>query len=235
MVSAAEQSLGLSGRPNYITQDYAGREGGEYLSAPWCDMGITYWARESGEFDAVCPDGGEDYAYTVAHAAAFRDAGQWTYGVSGIQAGDVVFFDWDGGSSISGIDHVGLVTGTSGDYVLTIEANTSDSCARRVRSAGTIVGYGRPPYSSDSASTASGPAWMGEYLRVQSPMLHDDTVRAWQQRMRDRGWSITVDGWYGPSSTSICRQFQAEKGLTQDGIVGPATWAAAMRTDNVTR
>ncbi|WP_063838215.1 GH25 family lysozyme [Saccharothrix sp. ST-888] len=81
---------------------------------------------------------------------------------------------------------------------------------------------------------AAGPAWPGEYLALRTPLLHGGNVRTWQQRMRDRGWSITVDGWYGPASASICRQFQAEKGLAQDGIVGPQTWAAAMRTDNVT-
>jgi peptidoglycan hydrolase-like protein with peptidoglycan-binding domain len=73
------------------------------------------------------------------------------------------------------------------------------------------------------------PPWPGEYLRVQSPMLHDDHVRTWQQRMHDRGWSITVDGWYGDTSASICRQFQQQKGLPVDGIVGPQTWAAAWK------
>jgi hypothetical protein len=76
------------------------------------------------------------------------------------------------------------------------------------------------------------PAWPGEDLEVQSPMLHDDNVRTWQQRMHDRGWSITVDGWYGPASASICRQFQQDSTnhgwpLTVDGIVGPATWRAS--------
>lgn len=81
---------------------------------------------------------------------------------------------------------------------------------------------------------APGPAWPGEYLALRSPMLHDATVQRWQQRMHDRGWNITVDGWYGQQSASICRQFQAEKGLTADGIVGPVTWATAFRTDNLT-
>ncbi|WP_329562582.1 GH25 family lysozyme [Kitasatospora sp. NBC_01266] len=77
------------------------------------------------------------------------------------------------------------------------------------------------------APAPAGPPWPGEYLRLQSPMLHDDNVRTWQQRMNDRGWALTVDGWYGQQSDSICRQFQQEKGLTVDGIVGPASWAAA--------
>jgi len=52
-------------------------------------------------------------------------------------------------------------------------------------------------------------------------------VRTWQQRMRDRGWSITADGQYGPQSEGVARQFQAEKGLGVDGLVGPQTWAMA--------
>ncbi|KJK56132.1 peptidoglycan recognition protein family protein [Saccharothrix sp. ST-888] len=96
-------------------------------------------------------------------------------------------------------------------------------------------GGGGSPTPTPSPSPSAGPAWPGEYLALRTPMLHDDNVRTWQQRMRDRGWSITVDGWYGPASASICRQFQTEKNLDPvDGIVGPVTWGAAMRTDNIT-
>jgi peptidoglycan hydrolase-like protein with peptidoglycan-binding domain len=237
MISTAEQSLGLSGRPNVLTEDYASRNGQEYAAAAWCDEGITEWARKSGNYDQVCP-GGEDYAYTVAHAQAFADAGQWTYGIGGIGQGDIVFFDWAGGSAIAGIDHVGLVTGTSGGQVLTIEANTGDVCARRVRGSGVIVGYGRPPYAADQApgpaqqpAPAPHPPFPGEYLRLQQPMEHDGNVQTWQQRMHDRGWPVTVDGWYGPQSQSICEQFQQDSTthgwpLTVDGVVGEQTWNA---------
>ena len=64
----------------------------------------------------------------------------------------------------------------------------------------------------------------------------DDTegraaIRTWQQRMRDRGWRITPDGYYGPATEKIVRDFQAEKGLTVDHIIGPATWAAAWNSN----
>src|SRR5262245_59991772 len=69
--------------------------------------------------------------------------------------------------------------------------------------------------------------WPGRYLRVKSPMMHGDDVRTVQARMRERGWRITADGWYGPISAQVCREFQRAYGLAVDGIVGPITWAAA--------
>ncbi|WP_376732571.1 peptidoglycan-binding domain-containing protein [Streptomyces broussonetiae] len=36
-----------------------------------------------------------------------------------------------------------------------------------------------------------------------------------------------ADGVYGQQSRTVCLAFQREKGLTADGIAGPATWQAA--------
>ena len=44
--------------------------------------------------------------------------------------------------------------------------------------------------------------------------------------MVNRGWTIAADGDYGSQSQSVCRQFQHEKGLSADGLVGPKTWHA---------
>ncbi len=52
-------------------------------------------------------------------------------------------------------------------------------------------------------------------------------VRKWQQRMRDRGWDIVVDGIFGCESRSVAKAFQTEKGLAVDGIVGLETWRAS--------
>ena len=51
-------------------------------------------------------------------------------------------------------------------------------------------------------------------------------VRTWQQKMKDRGWKIGVDGQFGPESEKVCKQFQSEKRLTADGLVGQQTWNA---------
>ncbi|WP_446220011.1 peptidoglycan-binding protein [Micromonospora sp. IBHARD004] len=69
------------------------------------------------------------------------------------------------------------------------------------------------------------PAWPGRYL-TQPPTMAGDDVTAWQQQMKRRGWRIGVDGRYGDDSEKVCRQFQTDKRLTVDGIVGPETWRA---------
>ena len=74
-------------------------------------------------------------------------------------------------------------------------------------------------------STPKAPAFPGTLLRYP-PATRHASVRTWQTQMRARGWKITVDGVYGPASKTICQQFQREKKLKADGIVGPATWRA---------
>jgi peptidoglycan hydrolase-like protein with peptidoglycan-binding domain len=58
-------------------------------------------------------------------------------------------------------------------------------------------------------------------------MMAGEDVRTWQARMRERGWGLAVDGFYGDESARTCRAFQGEKGLGVDGVVGPETWGAA--------
>ena len=54
-----------------------------------------------------------------------------------------------------------------------------------------------------------------------------DGITKWQGQMAYRGWSITPDGLWGAESTKVCCAFQAEKGLSVDGLVGPDTWRAS--------
>jgi peptidoglycan hydrolase-like protein with peptidoglycan-binding domain len=85
--------------------------------------------------------------------------------------------------------------------------------------------------SSSSAPTptpppsSSAPPWPGRYI-TQPPVMTGGDVLQWQDQMHRRGWSLIVDGAYGPQSENVCRQFQTEKHLAVDGIVGPQTWGA---------
>lgn len=87
---------------------------------------------------------------------------------------------------------------------------------------------GKPPASGGGSAppaTGTAPQMTADYFGQSHNARHGD-VRTWQQQMRNRGWSIDVDQVYGPGSERVCRQFQAEKGLGADGLVGPKTWAA---------
>lgn len=67
----------------------------------------------------------------------------------------------------------------------------------------------------------------GAAVSVSGYYSHRADLRRWQQRMKDRGWDIGVDGLYGPGTAEVVRKFQTEKRLGVDGLIGPATWAAA--------
>jgi hypothetical protein len=49
-----------------------------------------------------------------------------------------------------------------------------------------------------------------------------------QEHLATAGYTIPIDGSYGTTTQSAVESFQAAKGLTVDGIVGPATWAALL-------
>jgi peptidoglycan hydrolase-like protein with peptidoglycan-binding domain len=233
MLAEARKSLGM-GEPNAIQSWYRSRNGSAYSgNFAWCDAAVTYWARHSDNVAAVLPNG--DRAYTVWHAEDFQKIGRWHTGtvaeVDKARPGDIVFFDWGTSNSISAIDHVGVIEKVlGGGRVQTIEGNTGDRCLRRVRSADVIAGYGRPAYEAPAKPSepakATAPPWPGRLLESRSPMMHGADVLAWQRQMRARGWHLTADGYYGPASARICREFQQEKHLTADGVVGPKTWAA---------
>lgn len=68
------------------------------------------------------------------------------------------------------------------------------------------------------------PQWPGRTLKVGEPMQRGDDVKTWQAKLAARGWDITVDGWYGPDSRTVCRGYQRATGLPDTGDVDRATW-----------
>lgn len=105
-----------------------------------------------------------------------------------------------------------------------------------------------PPPVPAPPPPSAGPAWpFGPYDYLGTPrsdahchsgyysIADAHVVAVWQQRMKDRGWTISVDGHYGINeatlnqgqSPAVCHAFQQEKGLSADYLVGPKTWAAA--------
>lgn len=76
------------------------------------------------------------------------------------------------------------------------------------------------------APRPSGPAFVHELRYNGYGYSYDEQAKIWQTKMAQRTWAIgTADGYYGPHSRDICRQFQGRHGLLIDGVVGPITWA----------
>jgi len=68
-------------------------------------------------------------------------------------------------------------------------------------------------------------------LKLTKPMTTGPAVRQLQQRLKVLGYDLAVDGCFGPGTVAAVKKLQAAKGLTADGIVGPAT-RAALSTGN---
>ena len=90
----------------------------------------------------------------------------------------------------------------------------------------TWVAAWEEPITPGPPDGSPAPAWPGIEFSYPPETVHS-SVTTWQNRMLARGWNIGVDGVYGPQSETVCTDFQEEKGLTADGIVGEQTWAAA--------
>ncbi|GAA4236921.1 CHAP domain-containing protein [Actinomadura meridiana] len=228
MIAAARGTIGMSGRPNKITKEYAERHGDEFLRASWCDMAITYWARHSGNAAAALPGG--DRAYAPWHAGDFRKVGRWhsgtTASVNQAKPGDIVFFDWDATNNIGAIDHVGVVEKVlGGGRVQTIEANTDDAVRRRVRASGVIAGYGRPAYGGGS--------WTEDIVKKLPELNKGDSgehVESLQGLLLARSHpEIRMTGRFDDTTEAAVKAVQRWGGVAADGVVGPKTWPVLLR------
>ncbi len=51
-------------------------------------------------------------------------------------------------------------------------------------------------------------------------------VKTLQRTLRAIGYDLAIDGIFGPMTECCVRSYQGTRGLRQDGLVGPLTWAA---------
>ena len=114
VVDLAKQQVGnVGGRPFWSWYGFNSR-------VEWCACFVSWCYNQAGKSEprfAGCQSQGVPW---------FQSRGQWgARGYENIAPGDAIFFDWDGDGSA---DHVGLVIGTDGERVYTVEGNSGDAC-----------------------------------------------------------------------------------------------------------
>lgn len=98
--------------------------------------------------------------------------------------------------------------------------------AKKVMSKDDTGGASAPaatPPPAPSTDSGQAPPYPGTALRQGSKGA---SVQIMQQRLSDLGYSLGVDGNFGPGTAKAVIAFQKKNGLGSDGVVGPATWAA---------
>ncbi len=56
-----------------------------------------------------------------------------------------------------------------------------------------------------------------------------EAVKKLQSRLNEWGYSLEIDGSFGPATLEAVKGFQEKQGLEVDGSVGPLTWAALLK------
>ena len=213
-----------------------------YNGLPWCAYFMVWCAREAGIGSDIIPS---IYGCTSL-TKWYKDRGLFQYspaygGSYAPKAGDLVIFDWDP-SAGNGQDHVGIVTGINGNYVSTVEGNSSGNghndgnllyrTQRLALNHKYIAGYCTPAYTDSPVTPVNPVEWDNPdsypfptrdiYYRSSNTMTGSD-VKWVQAVLRKLSYSIDIDGSFGPASEAVVKQFQSDHGLEVDGSVGPAT------------
>lgn len=160
VVSVAQGEVGYTGSSTYSKYgDWYGAQGS------WCTTFVLWCFNKAGSnngvsmYGSIVPSGGN----CNSMISWYSNKGRYYTRSSGYspKAGDLVFFDWSGNGSSQ---HVGIVTGTSGSTVYTVEGNCSGQVkSRTYTSSGSkpynnisaIMGYGCPNYSAVSSGGGS--------------------------------------------------------------------------------
>lgn len=193
-------SLGTGESPpgsnhNFITEWYNANVD-RIGNGPWCEMTVT-WAFWTGGARALK----KGRAYTVygAHDGQNHENGStWHSGTAGMQAGDQVYYDWDGSRSADKVDHTGTCERVNGDgtfYML--EGNTSDKLERKLRDSKYVAGYVRFDWARLASAPAPKPAPKPAPASKPSGGANPTKVHNVQVALE-----VTADSQWGPGTDS---------------------------------
>ena len=136
IVEVALTQLGNEGgQPYWSWYGFDGR-------VEWCACFVSWCADQCGYIESgIIPK----FSGCVDGSNWFKGNGQWQDRNYDPQAGDIIFFDWEGDGET---DHVGIVEKCENGVVYTVEGNSGDACRQNQYTVGSssIYGYGCPAY-----------------------------------------------------------------------------------------
>ena len=147
--------------------------------------------------------------------------------------GDFVLYDWqdDGkGDNTGWPDHIGTVEAVVGDNITVIEGNYQNAVGRRqIRVNGKYIrGYITPHYAAEPVKATKTETTSTVKVKTLKKGSKGSNVKAMQILLMGYNFycgGYGADGDFGSGTESAVRAFQKAKGLTVDGVCGPATWA----------
>lgn len=229
--------------PNF----YNGRKNG----FAWCDVFVDWCFLKCFGYEKtlklLCADEKSTGAGCSYSARFFRSNGQF---FNSPKVGDQVFF-----GQLYNEGHTGIVIAVDGDFITTVEGNTSAMAGVDANGDGVymkryntktqyIPGYGRPDWSivgkAEGNKDTSNDS-VKDDVDVNYPTIKrgdkGDYVKKAQKLLIAKGFSCGsagADGDFGSGTYSAVIAFQKANNLSADGIIGTATWEKLLEDDKTT-
>ena len=222
-LTAIRSYLGVVESPNGSNRTRVGVEFG-WNGVPWCAETISVAAQKAGfarKFWSASTDVWE------ANARRGVNGAKWVFRSATPRPGDIAVWDWKGDGTANHVSAVETVR--SDGKLVTIGGNESNRCQRAVRSKSGLRGYVRMPFRVLSAPSNPTPdqrptlkrGSTGPYVRLVQAIIS-----------KYGGGNIVVNGIFDAKTERRVKDVQRVFKLTQDGVVGPRTWAALLYMSN---
>ena len=224
---------------------------------PWCAAYISAMAWKCKLTDIIFPECSCDRMIALYKAAGrWQENDGYTPQIGDKIFYD--WGDSGSGDNRGSSDHVGVIVAVSGLTMKIVEGNISNKVGYRniIVDGKYIRGYGLPDFASkatttEETSTPSTGATIivpsvsvpetnvgntGGECEVKLPVLRrgskGNSVKAAQYLLIANGCNVGpdgADGDFGYNTHLATLKYQGKKGLTKDGIIGPATWSAMLK------
>lgn len=203
---------------------------------PYCVVFCCWVLNQAGESKAIY-NGNKVASCGVLKNWASNN-GCWIADKTKMQAGDLVMYNFSGGTAPQ---HIGIVEKTVGSSVVAIEGNTSAGNSgsqsdgggvyRRTRSLKYVVGAVRPKYGNAAIAPGKQSVTVTATARELYKGCQGNDVKVLQAALNVlNGAKLTVDGDFGAATHNALVTYQRAHAAcgAADGIAGAKTWSSIL-------